>query len=284
MKNKITWVIDNSIDPIDNSFISCLNSLNKNVMSFNGDDWICEDRITISPPGDNLIFCRGSIQSINRINHKRKSWITFYDNEQYNCHKYYPYFYNYLLNDLFILMPFSIMLKEKQFIYNIFNGIKGECLFFRPNKGSKIFTGKSIHYDEFEYSLAIEEQCYNVNPEELILIAPHRHLVQEWRIIIGSIEGDDKILASSLYKKGQEYIEEEGCPDKVENFVMEILNNTSYRPHMVFTMDIGELLNGSYKLIEINAFSTCGIYKCNLQPIIEFIEENLETEYTITEV
>lgn len=81
MDNKITWTIDSSIDTIDNSFISCLRSLGKNVIPFSGEDWVNENRITISPPVDNLIFCRGSIQSINRINQKRKSWITFYDKE-----------------------------------------------------------------------------------------------------------------------------------------------------------------------------------------------------------
>lgn len=275
----VTWIIDSSIDPIENSMTNCLSSLNKKVFSFNGGYLADNSHLKIKTTPTDLKICRGSIQSINRIIKDRHTWITFYDKEKYNCDKYYPYFNDYLLNDNFVLMPFGIVLKNQQFLYETFNGLKGESLFFRPNSGNKVFTGKSIHYEEFSYSLQVEKQCYNVSPEELILIAPHRTLEEEWRVIVGCIDDNNSILSSSSYRKEGENIEEEGCPEEVKNFALEILNNTDYKPHMVFAMDIAKTSMDELKLIEINAFSTCGLYKCKLEPIVEFIEENLHKQY-----
>lgn len=222
-----------------------------------------------SKNGMDCVICYGSIYFIQMLQYKYKNWhpgdYAYFPN--YDCAKYYPYFLDYLLNDKFTILPLGVIMKRFD---EIFDWIKEDySLFMRPTRGFKTFTGKVFDRKDGFEKLKMEKDFHFIGDHELILVAPAKELGNEWRVVVA----DSKVIGGSLYKKDGEIKEECGLPDHVKQYAEEILTNVKYRPDKAFVMDICEVPHKGLKLIEINSFSCSGMYACDLEPIVEEIED-----------
>lgn len=220
------------------------------------------------------VVCYGSVGLVQKLQKGYPYWVPgdYANFPNYDCARYYPHFLDYLLNDNSYILPFGTILKR---LDKIFDWFETQDLFMRPTKGSKTFTGKVFDCIDGLDMLKKERDCYSVDPDELILIAPAKNLGREWRLIII----DDKIISGSLYSNNHRHIEEAGFPDHVKEFAEEILSVVKYRPDPAFTMDICELPHKGLRLIELNSFSCAGMYACKLEPIVEAIEIIAQREW-----
>jgi len=227
---------------------------------------------TTYPSGD-CVICYTSINFLNRLQRKSNLWVphSYSTFENYKCSNYYKYFHNFLLNDEFIFLPFGLLKIKKDFIYDLFESNK---LFFRPDSGKKLFTGKVVTKEELNDFIDLEQSCYEVDPNEMVLINSSFGIESEWRFIVCK----DKVIAGCKYKDKNKSIRETIYNGEVWEFAQYILDKTEYRPDKAFSMDICKC-GETYYLLELNSFSCCGLYACDLEVVIDEITKLALEDY-----
>ena len=146
-----------------------------------------------------------------------------------------------------------------------------EEFFIKPNSDTKEFAGCVLDESEFEdwYGNMLRIGYLEENDFNVVVSSP-KHVGKEWRCVIVG----DKLVAGSLYRNYQKLHQQEGVPSEVRAFVKKAV--ALYSPADVFCLDVVET-DGSLKIIEYNTFNSSGLYKCNVDEIINainvFVEE-----------
>src|SRR5690606_20134987 len=116
-------------------------------------------------------------------------------------------------------------------------------------------------------------------PEEYVLIAPERDIKREWRLVIGNRPEDAPYVIT-----GSQYIEDgqiiENPDDKLTTEVKELAEHilkyaNLYSNYPAFIMDICESDN-ELQVLELNSFTSSGLYGCNLDLVVSHIPKLLE--------
>jgi hypothetical protein len=212
---------------------------------------------------DDLTCVLGSVNFCLQAHRTRGDWqpgaiLTI---ENYNCTRYYAYFGEYLLNWDYEILPYGELARKTC-------GPK----FVRPDRGNKIFTGM-VFTDEQIHG---KHGCLNfthVRPDELVVAASDKIIDAEYRMIV---IGEEVVSGSQYVKDGQIDISGD-VPEEVYEYCRKILRETTWRPDIAFVMDIA-LWGKGFRLIEINAFSSSGLYKCDYNIVIPKIVQVLENK------
>lgn len=205
---------------------------------------------------------RGSIVKANEIR-RHTNWIpgAFKPITVFNCNEYYPFYRNYLLNDDYFLLPFG-ELRNRGWGDLPFNDSYLSGIFVRPNSSAKLFTGFVITPENREKEITYLENRF-VSPADIILIAPEQKIHAEYRFVISGLPSREKIIAQTQYLPE----ESTNVPQECRDFVNKILLEVDYSPDIIYCMDIG-LTDFGYKIIEMNSFSSSGLYKCDPEQIV----------------
>ena len=179
----------------------------------------------------------------------------------YECTKYYAYFGKHLLNQNYVMLPYSELKRRKDWLFHVL-GSDGS-IFVRPSSGAKTFTGQLVNEETFEKDYK-DMGFYDVEDHAVVVVAEPRNIIREWRLVIA----EGKIIAGSLYNDLTTNLKYDGYPKEVEEKALEILNSTEYSPDKVWTMDICETKMGAFYLLEIGSFSCAGLYECDVEPIV----------------
>jgi hypothetical protein len=94
------------------------------------------------------------------------------------------------------------------------------------------------------------------------MISPPKKINKEFRVIVGNGE----IIDYSQYMEENEV----NICHKIDEGALKLsleISKLEWQPDSVYICDIS-LSDGEYKLIEINAFSTSGLYEYNLKKVI----------------
>jgi hypothetical protein len=206
------------------------------------------------------------------------SYATF---NNFKCSTYYPHYQDYLLATEYAFYPFGVLDSLKDDIFDKF-GEDGK-IFIRPDSGMKIFTGKVLEQGKCENGIldALKGWIYyDIPPEELVLVAKPSRIVKEYRFIAAGGE----VISGSQYMA----LDSEGnlVHDEKAEYAQNAWNlaqkvaKEEWTPDRIFSIDIAELnwhdgekYGPEYKLIEINAFSTCDWYLCNVDKVINKASE-----------
>lgn len=114
------------------------------------------------------------------------------------------------------------------------------------------------------------EEYAELNPDLQICCSPVQNIEREWRFWI--IDG--KVITGSLYKKyGYLTIRE-----PIESNIWDIAEKLSAQwiPNDTIVMDIAQLTNGDFKIVEFNSINSSGFYNANIEKIIIAIEKKYE--------
>lgn len=205
------------------------------------------------------VICCSSFPMAHFVQENREwvpgSWCSF---GNLSCSTYYAYFGKYLLNDHYTILPGGEALRQQDFLYEVF-GQSGE-VFIRPNTVEKLFVGQCLRQDTF--ATALESVRYT--PTELVVVAAKQPILREWRLVVI----DSRVVAASQYYANGELAVVPGCPDEVQTFAEEMLQNVQWRPDPAFMLDICES-NARLWLLEMNSFSCSGLYGCDLDAVVE---------------
>ncbi len=246
---------------------------------------------------DNIQVVDGNILSLpvpfTSINEPALALTTLQDARQIMNHsKLIPWlFYNYtdycvshwmsnLSDDLPILNRNGIFLPSgllSTINSKILNSISNQHkVFIRPNSGNKVFTGYSIHIDNWEYDTHIISE--KTNPETMLMISPHVDLSPvEWRCWIVNNE----LAAYSPYSW-----EDELTWYKAPEQVLELANKVAkskFQVDVTYVLDIVSDLDNHYYINEINATSTSGIYDVPLIDLLPALRTLSQNEYSLIE-
>lgn len=170
------------------------------------------------------------------------------------CSTYYAHLGEHLLNEQYIMLPCGDLLRRWT---EIVGKLGGGPLFVRPDSGMKPFTGYVVDIDKGH---EIESLTQAIGPETLVIVAPKKTIINEWRFVIC----ERKVIAGCRY-----------LPDESQFFtpppcrLAKMVAESEWQPDICYTVDIAEEDNGRVSLLEINSFSCAGFYGCDISSIVE---------------
>jgi hypothetical protein len=247
------WIVEHDIFPENE----------EKLVSLLGDRIIWA-KMTINGPEFSREPMRGSIcyatHTMGRrlqTSHGAISWL--YDHV-YDCHYYLPHFQGFALNNPHIFV-------ERGTLHMFLDKVDiGETKFFiKENSGYKNFTGLTGTAKSLQHDLD------RVFDDELLMLAPAKQIGAEWRYVITTDPlGDEvhQILTSSPYG------ELKSSSDPTE-FVQNVLRTPSVRSYdsaPAWVIDICELPDGEFAVVEVNSLLSAGWYDCDVEKIVNFIE------------
>jgi hypothetical protein len=161
------------------------------------------------------------------------------------------------------MLPLGDLFYSNSWAWRMFPG----GFFLRPNSSNKCFTGFKVYNRD-----DLKELKETVKEEEICVISSIKEIYEEYRFVIR----ESRIIGASKYWE----IEDSNVPKDVYVFVERILDNCKWSPDKCWTLDINKDKNGTMGLVEINSFSSSGLYKCELSGIIKEISEQAWIDFT----
>jgi hypothetical protein len=196
--------------------------------------------------------------------------VAFCTPENYLCRNYMSHFGKYLFNDKYAMVSLAELQRQKWFYYAQFG--KEAMVFIRPDSGQKPFQARLIDLLDFDrFVTANDEVKHN-----LVVVSTPKTIVGEWRYVVTK---DQEIIAMSTYRYQGQITRIPSAPEKATKLVEELLK-VGYYPDTVFCIDICEDNDGNYWLLEINSFSSAGLYACKKDLIVKRVSEISEKEYS----
>lgn len=218
-------------------------------------------------PYDNPCIFQGSIQLSKIIKDKLKNRnnypILFCTFENYQCSKYYFHYGQKLFNDKYCLISLKELGRQRFLFYGIFG--KEGLIFIRPDSGDKPFQADLLDILDLDRFLIKHKDIEN----ELILISTPKTIRGEWRFVVTKYK---EILGYSLYKYQDQITKIPSAPPQAISFVNDLLK-IEYYPDSVFVIDVCEDNEGKFYLLELNSFSSAGLYACKKELIVKRVSE-----------
>ena len=173
------------------------------------------------------------------------------------------------------LCTWKEFLEDKTEIYKKW-GIDN-CIFIRPNSGDKLFPAQILPYDsnkQFEEAL-YRIKLYDIQDNDLCLISTPKNIKTEWRFFVTA----NGVITGANFKNTYGTVTPVAIDETTIlgqlaiSYANIFVRATEYIPNKVWVMDICELQNGKFKVVELNAFSCSGIYSgCDVTKIIEVVD------------
>lgn len=221
-------------------------------------------------PYTNEVFAYGSIgfcRKIAKCGYNPGPYANF---KQFECSYYYPKFGKHLLNSDYVMLPFGELNRRKWFLIEMF----GPDMFIRPNGGTKQFTGQVLSETNWSSSLELLG-WYDTPDDAIVVIASPQKIDAEYRVVM---KGKEPITGSQYssweerYLRGEEK-ERRLCEnDSLFDYVRSVMKEVNYFPDPVWVLDIVRQ-NETYSVLEVGAISCAGLYGCDLNKIVDAIEE-----------
>ena len=216
---------------------------------------------------ESCVIVRGSLNIVRELQRKQPQWIPggWCDLDNFKCSKYYAYYGEHLINKDYIMLPLQEALRQKDFLLKTFG--KDGRIFVRPDSGFKPFTGKLLKADEINLK-GFEHGFYYKDTSILVVISSPKNIQAEWRFVVAEKE----IISGCIYQSQDIDIKEaESFTNVARDFAKKIVLK-DWQPEIIYTIDIC-LSDKKLYVLELNAFSTSGLYVCDLKPIIKKASE-----------
>lgn len=267
------WLLES--DVFDDDLLPMLDELKRQNIEYKVADHMTSihpERVQALFPPDDCVVFYGSL-GMSRIVKLHTSWVPgiFCELPHYECVYYYPRIHKYLLNSNYVMLPFGELTRRKEFLLDLFG--KDGKIFIRPSSPFKIFGGKVIDSKNWESDIKFV-QFYNVEAEKVVVVAPPKVVTHEWRVVVV----DGKAISGSQYIKNDE-IESGPCPKDVMIYAQWVLCNIDYKPDRAWCLDVCRTDDDFLHVLEVGAFSTCGLYQCPMEPIIREVSRVAQEEW-----
>lgn len=187
----------------------------------------------------------------------------------YRCTYYYPQFEKYLLNNNYTFLTFSDFQTHKEYYINEFG--RDGAAFIKPDSGEKVFTGIVIHLKLFDEDIEFINRYNDVPDNTPIVISEPQEISREFRFLINQ----NTVITGSQYKEKGFLKEQEILPDEdTFRFAQQVINEIQFEADPLWVIDIAET-NNELKLLEIGCFSSCGLYSCNVEIVVQTLKKYL---------
>jgi len=214
------------------------------------------------------VVTHGTVQFCRQIDrHYGRKWCpgTYFNRNVKSFSIFASHFGELMLNNDFYIMPYA------EFVRRGLN--RNQSVFIKPDSGMKEFTGKVISYHNFDDEISSMNQIEIVNPETLCVIAEPKPIEAEFRYVIA----DGKVITGSEYRWDNVLdVRRDTLPlcDELARHVAQM----EWQADRVYVCDIA-LSRGVPKIVELNAFSSSGLYACNTHAIVEAVSASAIREH-----
>lgn len=151
-------------------------------------------------------------------------------------------------------------------------------VFLRPVGDLKLFTGTVFNFEELKEWWSnnrndSDNPAYRIVEDTEIVKSTAKNITGEWRCF--SVNG--KVISGSQYRKNGRTNHNESFPDPVKLYAEEMLSR--WRPHDVIVVDIAQLPDNSFRVIEFNCFNASGWYKTDRVAILKAVNDYVLENY-----
>lgn len=183
--------------------------------------------------------------------------------DNYRCSHYYSYFGAHLFNDNYALMSLSELYRQHYHVWGNYG--KEALIFIRPDRGDKPFQAQLLDIIDLKRFMDRNDDIKH----QLVLASTPKKINSEFRFVVTK---NKEILGYSLYSYQGQLSKVPTAPIGAVNKCREILD-VGYYPDDVFVVDICEDAAGDFWLLELNSFSSAGLYECNKKKIVEVVSK-----------
>ena len=214
---------------------------------------------------EDCVIAYGSINFVMQLM-RNKPWVptAWFNLHNLQCTNYYAHWGKYLLQQDYSFLPWAEIRRKTDYLYNRHG--ESNNIFIRPNSNTKVFTGSVVKLDEFENWYKKIQDCYNPDKESLVVVARPQNITHEWRFVVA----DKKVLTGYLYKVDHEDNSLFTCAARV---LADEIASDEWQPDVMYVLDICKTGDGEHHLLEIGSWNTAGLYKCDLDVIVEKASE-----------
>lgn len=264
--NNVSWAIQTKIGNTGDTekLVACLEALNIpyemiDVVPFS------DDAPVVKSTG-NIIFY-GSTTLIKNV-HKAQQWKpgVWFNPKSYEYENILKgYRKENLLNGDSVVMTVKELLEQRHSDDHI--------LFVRPAADMKEFTGAAMEFQEIKQWSCLESSQGPFTLDTKIQVAEPKNIHREFRTVVI----DKKVVASSQYKRNGRLNIYDDVPASIINYANDMAK--LHQPQPVFILDVCELTNGDYKIVETNTFNAAGFYYMDYYEIVKQVTEFTREHY-----
>lgn len=275
MMNEINWIVDellteNQYNSGFPSLADAAKELGHNVYITKYVPFSTEPDSKLPYLTDSCVVTHGTIQFckqiMKKLGHDCYPGMYFGENVK-NFSKFSPHIGEHLLNDDFYILPYGEFVRRK--LTNVF---------IKPESGLKEFVGQVFEGDYQKLSPWGE-----IDPTTLVVISEPKDIKAEFRYII----------CNKQVVTGSEYRWDNILDVRVDTHpecdkLAEIIAKADWQADRVYVCDIALLEkfhDGNFekieyaKVIELNAFSSSGLYACDTYKIVEAVSKEAYREF-----
>ncbi len=147
-----------------------------------------------------------------------------------------------------------------------------ENFFIRPNEDTKSFAGEVNTWDQFSIwrqQIQVLGECWGktVNMDDLVVMAPIRKLLAEYRLFVVNKE----VVTGSRYKMGNKVVYD----PLIDDAVLELANEAIelFCPVDAFALDIAMTRDMGPKILEVNCINSAGLYAADTTKLVHALDE-----------
>lgn len=177
----------------------------------------------------------------------------------------------YMLNDDYYILPYG------EFVRRYVGDPNRKPLFIKPESGLKEFTGQVITPENYKDEFNSMNQIQRVNDDSLCVISSAKDILAEFRYVIVN----KKVITGSEYR-WDNILDVRVDTHPICDELAEKIASHDWQPDSVYVCDIALVGNKSYKyakVVELNAFSSSGIYACDTNKIVKAVSDAAWKEY-----
>jgi hypothetical protein len=179
-------------------------------------------------------------------------------------HKFAVQYGDLILNDDYNILPFGEVRRR-------FNWADVNPFFIKPLSGLKEFTGQVIcDQHEFDY-ISPHNKIFD---DELCVVAAPKHIKAEFRYVI--VEG--RVITGSEYR-WDNILDVRTDTHPTCDALANLVAANNWQPDAVYVCDIALTDSGDARIIELNAFSSSGLYACDTHKIVAAVSAAAEREF-----
>lgn len=218
------------------------------------------------PDIEQPILAYGTVQFIRNFNNTFKGLCPgVYQNDIVRSfHKFAVPLNDYLLNDDYIIVPYYFIRTGKY---------ADQSIFAKPLSGLKQFTGKAITPKSFKDDIETMNKFEHIDDDLLCVVSSVKDIQAEFRYIIA----DKQVITGSEYRWDNVLdVRIDTLPecDKMAQHIASL----DWQADTVYVCDVAMTNNGP-KVIELNSFSSSGLYACDTYKIVEAVAKTATREY-----
>ena len=249
-------------------------------------------RDSVAYPPERCLIAYGSINFVRGML-ECGAWTptAWLDAEELNCRTYYAYLGKFLLQQEYLMLPWSEFVRKKDYLYKAVGYPSMEVhvdgtaslplgkkqIFVRPADNLKsISSGTLVEHDKFDHWAKMTANCYEPDPELLVVVARPQQVLAEWRFWMTK----DRIVSQTGY--GPEGCSFAAIPSEADLLALEVAREWGKKTQApMFVVDVCRACTGEtgFRLVEIGSANTCSMYGADAAKIVGEMTEQAQRQW-----